>query len=329
MVKQRILKLSISFANIFMQVHYDINQLPAFTNAVITIGTFDGVHTGHQQIIQQLSTEAKTIGGETVVITFNPHPKMIVGKQHDIKVLHTLTEKIALLEKLGINHLVVVPFTDAFAMQSANDYINNFLVDKFHPKRIIIGYDHKFGAGRQGNYHLLEAVAVNNGFDVKEIPEHVLQNATISSTKIRSALLLGDIDTANEFLGYPYFFSGKVIEGSKLGRTIGYPTANLQVEDEQKLIPSNGVYAVTVAINNTNKNLQQYLGMMNIGIRPTIGGINRVIEVNIFDFDAFIYGENIKVTIIKKLRNEVKFSGLEELKKQLAKDKNDSLKVLL
>lgn len=308
-----------------MLVHYDITSLPGFTNAVITIGTFDGVHNGHQQIIHQLLNEAKTISGETVVITFHPHPKMVVaGAKHNIKVLNTLTEKINLLQKQGVHHLVVVPFTKAFAEQTAHDYIKDFLVARFHPHTIIIGYDHKFGAGRKGDYHLLEDEAPKNNFLVKEIPEQVLQNITISSTKIRTALLSGDIDTANAFLGYPYFFSGKVIEGNKLGRTIGYPTANLFIEDENKLVPGNGVYVVEVK-HSKIKN-QQLKGMMNIGVRPTVNGTNRMIEVHIFNFDEEIYGDELTITIKKKLRDEVKFNGLEELKKQLAIDKEASLR---
>jgi riboflavin kinase / FMN adenylyltransferase len=312
-----------------MQVHHNIQNLPVFKNAVITIGTFDGVHSGHQQIIRQMLSEAKAIGGETVVITFHPHPKMVVaGAKHHIKVLNTLAEKITLLQKHGVHHLVVVPFTNAFAEQTAHAYIKDFLVARFHPHTIIIGYDHRFGAGRKGDYHLLEDEAPANNFVVKEIPEHVLQDITISSTKIRTALLDGDIATASEFLDYPYFFTGKVVEGNKLGRTIGYPTANLQIEDEYKLIPGNGVYAVEVIVNSESS-VVRLKGMMNIGVRPTVGGtIKRVIEVNIFDFDADIYGQELTVFIKTKLRNEVKFNGLEELKKQLAKDKEDSLRNL-
>jgi riboflavin kinase / FMN adenylyltransferase len=312
-----------------MQVHHNIQNLPVFKNAVITIGTFDGVHSGHQQIIRQMLSEAKAIGGETVVITFHPHPKMVVtGAKQDIKVLNTLAEKITLLQKHGVHHLVVVPFTNAFAEQTAHAYIKDFLVARFHPHTIIIGYDHRFGAGRKGDYHLLEDEAPENNFVVKEIPEHVLQNITISSTKIRTALLDGDITTASEFLGYPYFFSGKVVEGNKLGRTIGYPTANLSIEDEYKLIPGNGVYAAEVIVNGESSDVS-LKGMMNIGVRPTVGGtINRVIEVNIFNFDADIYGQELTVFVKTKLRDEIKFNGLEELKKQLAKDKEDSLRNL-
>ncbi len=308
-----------------MQVHYDITQLPVFKNAVITIGTFDGVHSGHQQIIRQLLTEALAIHGETVVITFNPHPKMVVGATHEIKVLSTLAEKITLLEAYGVHHLVVVPFTNQFAAQTADAYISNFLVARFHPHTIIIGYDHRFGAGRNGDYHLLEDEAAANNFKVKEIPEHVLQDITISSTRIREALVKGDVPTANKFLGYDYFFSGKVVEGNKLGRTIGYPTANLSVNDVYKLIPGNGVYTVKILCSDLPG--QQLQGMMNIGIRPTVDGTKKVIEVNIFNFDKDIYGKNLTVFVLHKLRDEIKFTGLEALKVQLAKDKEDSLKL--
>lgn len=310
-----------------MQIHRDINKLPAFNNAVITIGTFDGVHTGHQQIIKLLQTEAAEIGGETVLITFHPHPKMVItNARHEIKVLNTLAEKIGLLEKHGIDHLVVVPFTHDFAEQTAGEYIKDFLVAKFHPHTIIVGYDHRFGKERKGDYQFLEDEAAANHYCVKEIPEHMLQDITISSTQIRQALLQADIETANTFLGYRYFFSGQVIEGNKLGRTIGYPTANLFIEEAFKLIPGNGVYAVEVV--RTESSVARLKGMMNIGIRPTVEGTTRVIEVHIFEFDEEIYGEILTVTLIKRLRSEVKFDGLDTLKKQLAMDKQDAIKVL-
>jgi riboflavin kinase/FMN adenylyltransferase len=307
-----------------MQVHRSIDNLPVFKNAVITIGTFDGVHNGHRQIINQLITEAKAIGGETVVITFHPHPKMVIANvRQEIKVLNTLEEKTALLEQYGIDHLVVVPFTDVFAEQPAADYIHHFLVRNFKPHTIIIGYDHRFGKGRQGDYHLLEKEAKTSNYLVKEIPEQVLQNVTISSTRIREALLYGDIDAANSLLGYPYFFSGTVTEGNKLGRTIGYPTANIIVADEHKLIPGNGVYAVKV--KNQKSEIKDPGGMMNIGVRPTVDGTKRVIEVNIFDFDEDIYGDVLTISLVKRLRDEVKFNGLDELKEQLARDKENAI----
>ena len=233
-----------------MQVHTQINNLPVFRNAVVTIGTFDGVHTGHQQIIAQLKEEAHAIDGETVIITFHPHPRKVVAHK-EVFVLNTLDEKIELLREKGIDHLVVVPFDERFASQSAKEYVEHFLFEKFHPHTVIIGYDHRFGHGRQGDYHLLEDFGKQLGFLVKEIPEHVLNNITVSSTKIREALLNSDVETANNYLGYDYFFEGLVIEGNKLGRTLGYPTANLQIETPEKLIPGNGVYAVIASVDKS------------------------------------------------------------------------------
>jgi len=312
-----------------MQVYKNIAELPEFTNAVITIGTFDGVHLGHAKILQQLVKEARAIGGTPVLITFYPHPKQVViNTKNPIYTLSSQSEKYRLLEEKGISHIVEVPFNKDFAEQPAAEYIKNFLVDKFNPHTIIIGYDHRFGRNREGNFQLLENEAEKYGFKVKEIPEKVLQDVIISSTKVRDALHDGDIGAAAAYLGYDYFFTGKVIEGNKLGRTIGYPTANLQIEDEQKLIPANGVYAVDVLLDpSKGKEAVQLKGMMNIGVRPTVDGTKRVIEVNIFDFDEMIYGHELKITLRKKLRNEVKFNGLEELKAQLAKDKLEAERV--
>ncbi len=311
-----------------MTVHTNIQQLPVFKNALVTIGTFDGVHGGHQQIIQLMKSEAVKVAGESVIVTFHPHPRKIVGTQKaPIYLLNTMDEKIALLEKYGIDHLVVVPFTEAFASQSAEDYIADFLVKTFHPHTIIIGHDHRFGKERTGDFKLLEDKATEYGYRVKEIPGYMLQNMTISSTRIRAALLQGDIDTANHLLSYDYFFSGKVVEGNQLGRTIGFPTANLLVADENKLIPGNGVYAVI--IKNEKTGTPHLQGMMNIGVRPTVDGTKRMIEVNIFDFDQDIYGDTLTITLKKHLRSEVKFNGLDALKTQLAKDKEKALVALL
>lgn len=301
-----------------IKVFNDINTLPEFTNAVITIGTFDGVHSGHRQIISQLLKEAGRINGTPVLITFYPHPKQVVASlRKPISILNSPEEKYELLEKAGMSNIVVVPFTAAFAEQPATAYIRDFLVNNFHPHTIIIGYDHRFGKDRAGDYHLLEKEAPVYGYTVKEIPEHILQDVTISSTRIREALLSGEIETANEFLGYDYFINGTVVEGNKLGRTIGYPTANLRISHEEKLVPANGVYAVKVHVEGMEN---EFGGMMNIGVRPTVDGSKRVIEVNIFDFDEMIYGKNLKVAFKTRLRSEQKFNGLDELKQQLAKD---------
>lgn len=308
-----------------MKVYRDINLLPVFSNAVITTGSFDGVHTGHVQIIKQLLKEAEKIGGTSVLITFYPHPKQVVQmKEKALFILNTPEEKYELLQIKGIENIVVVPFTEEFSQLSAQKYISNFLVEKFHPAVIVVGYDHRFGNNREGNFDLLKSKEAEYNFKVKEIPEHVLTDITISSTKIRAAMLEGDIEKAASYLGYHYYFSGTVIQGNKLGRTIGYPTANLQIQDEYKLVPANGVYAVDVQFESRNLK-----GMMNIGIRPTVDGTKRVIEVNIFDFDEDIYGQILKITLKKNLRSEVRFAGLDELKTQLALDKANAMQINL
>jgi riboflavin kinase/FMN adenylyltransferase len=303
-----------------MQVHEHIEQLPTFTNAVVTIGTFDGVHLGHKAIIDQLKRTAQEIGGETVIITFDPHPRTIISSvPGDLKLLTLIHEKARLLNEAGIDHLVVVPFNTAFAMQTADDYIRAFLFEKFKPHTIIIGYDHRFGKGRNGDFTMLEAYGRELGFTVDEIEGQNVAEVVVSSTKVRNALLESNIEKANAYLGYPYFFSGKVIAGNQLGRTIGFPTANLQIAAAEKLIPGNGVYAVT-AILNKNNVFSTYKGMMNIGFRPTVDGKRRMIEVNLLDFSDDIYECSLEVHVHAFIRGEVKFDGIEALKAQLQKD---------
>jgi riboflavin kinase / FMN adenylyltransferase len=311
-----------------MQVHRNLEQLPKFINAIITIGTFDGVHLGHQKIIKQLKEEAKQHNGETVIITFHPHPRKVVSSvPGDIKLLTTLEERTSLLKAAGIDHLVVVPFDNKFSNLSAEEFITEFLYKSFHPHTLIIGYDHRFGKGRKGDYHLLEAFGKNLAFKVKEINEELLNEAIVSSTRIRTALLRHDITIANNFLGYHYFFEGTVVEGNKLGRTIGYPTANLHIESEEKLIPADGIYACEVSIVNSQLPMLRK-GMMYIGNRPVIEGKHRTIEVNIFDFNEDIYGETLKVYMHDYVRGDVPLNGLDELKLQLAKDKVSCLDIL-
>lgn len=309
-----------------MKIHRDIEKLPSFNNAVITIGTFDGVHMGHRQILEKLKSEAKANNGETVIITFHPHPRKVVSSAIlGIRLINTLEERLELLEELGIDHLVIVPFTDAFANQPAVDYVKNFLVEKFHPATVIIGYDHRFGRDRLGDYRLLEKLAATFNYKLKEIPKHILENISISSTNIREAILHSDIKTANNLLGYEFFFSGEVVHGDKLGRKLGYPTANLKILNEEKIIPGNGIYAVYAQIEGSAQRLK---GMMSIGFRPTVDGKKRVVEVNLFDFDEEIYGQTVKVYVKKFLREEVKYDSLEALVKQIDQDKIDSLNVL-
>jgi riboflavin kinase/FMN adenylyltransferase len=305
-----------------MQIHHQLENLPAFRNAVLTIGTFDGVHSGHMQIISQMKQAAAIVDGETVIITFHPHPRKIVpGKSGDVFLLTTMEERAALLHAAGIDHLVIITFTDDFAQQEAAAYIQDFLLKYFHPHTIIIGYDHRFGKNRSGDYHLLEAFASQHGYRVKEISEKVLDEITVSSTRIRTALLKGDISLANALLGYPYFFSGRVVHGNKRGRNIGFPTANLDPSDAEKLIPGDGVYAVTARLKPEGTAGNPYKGMMNIGFRPTVDGSRRVIEVNLFDFDRDIYEQEMMVFVHRYIRGEQKFSGLDELKERLNQDR--------
>lgn len=306
-----------------MQIYRNTDSLPAFRRAVVTIGTFDGVHTGHQQLLQQLQEEAARIDGETVIITFDPHPRKIIkGHSGEIRLLNTLEEKIELLAGKKVDHLVIVPFTEAFSQLTAEQYVKDFLLEKFHPHTVIIGYDHQFGKGRLGNYRLLEEFAVTEDFELQEIPVHLSSAISVSSTRIREAIGKADVETANELLGYDFFFSGLVVEGNKLGRTIGYPTANLLPDHPEKLIPGDGVYVVEVEIRE--KPCTRLKGMMNIGIRPTVDGTKRVIEVHIFDFNEDIYGTTLRVFLKKHLRGEQKFAGLDALKAQLATDKKNA-----
>ncbi|MFY7964050.1 MAG: riboflavin biosynthesis protein RibF [Chitinophagaceae bacterium] len=312
-----------------MKIHYELENLPQFNKAVITIGTFDGVHNGHKKILEQLQQEAAAINGETVVVTFHPHPRNIVGDTSGVKLLTTLTEKIELLNAQKINHLVVIPFNDDFANLLADEYVTNFLYKKLHPHTLIIGYDHQFGKGRKGNYELLEEYGARLGFNVKEIPKQVLQQAAISSTRVRKALLHQDIETATLLLGYDYFFEGTIIYGDQIGRTIGYPTANIQINNDEKLVPGDGVYAVQVSINSAKYKNQFFGGMMYIGSRPVVNGKRRVIEVNIFDFDDDIYDETMRVSVKKYIRGDMPLNGLHALKQQLAIDKSNCQQVLM
>ena len=312
-----------------MKVHQDIGHLPAFKNCVLTIGTFDGVHLGHRQILSQLKTEASRIDGETVIITFHPHPRKIVNASKPIHLLNTIEEKIELLSALEIDHLVIVPFDERFSQLTAHDYIEQFLVEKFQPHTIIIGYDHHFGKGRTGNYLLLEEYSAKLGFKLIEISPHIIHEITVSSTSIRDSLQQGDVAEANNLLGYDYFFEGRVIEGNKLGRTLGYPTANLEIDDKEKLVPANGIYVVEAILEESRGDsagsTNRMRGMMSIGIRPTINDGKFMIEVNLFDFDEDIYGRTLRVYVKKYLRPEAKFENLDALKKQLAIDRKNSL----
>jgi riboflavin kinase/FMN adenylyltransferase len=307
-----------------MQVHYDIKNIPQIKNAIVSQGTFDGVHLAHKKIIERLKQIASIKNGETVLITFEPHPRIVLfPNDNGLQLLSTLNEKIHLLEKTGIDHLIVLPFTKEFSRQTSEQFIRDFLVNKLKTNTLVIGYDHRFGKNREGSFEHLKESSDLYGFEVEEIPEQDIDDVAVSSTKIRQALLNNDIKTAKKYLGNNYSIEGKVIKGKQLGRTIGYPTANIEIENSLKLIPQDGVYAVWVWYNKG-----KFGGMLNIGNNPTVSNKVRSIEVNIFNFDKEIYDEELKIEFEIKLRNEEKFNGLDELKNQLYKDKIHAFKLL-
>lgn len=304
-----------------MRIFRDISDLPKFKNAVITIGSFDGMHRGHQKLIKRINHLAKEVDGESVIITFDPHPRSIIyPKDKSLDLLNTLDEKIDLCETFDIDNLVIVPFSVEFSQQHPREYVENFLLRSFDPAYVVIGYDHRFGLNREGNIDLLQEYARERGFEVIQIKKQELEDITISSTKIRNALKVGDIDVANQFLNHSYQISGEVVAGDQIGNTIGYPTANIEVEERTKLIPADGVYAVRCEIEGLEKT-----GMMYIGVRPSIDKPTkeRKIEVHIFDFDQNIYGKHLEVTIEARIRGDMKFESLDALKLQLKQDQSD------
>jgi riboflavin kinase/FMN adenylyltransferase len=289
-------------------------------STIITIGTFDGVHLGHQQILKQLTTEAEKSNLKSLVLTFFPHPRMVLQKESDIKLINTIEEKKALCNEKGIDYLVIQPFNKAFSRYSALEFVRDILVEKLHMKKLIIGYDHQFGKNREGGIEELREFGAMLDFEVVEIDKHELNEIAVSSTKIRKALREGNILLANSYLGHPFTITGPVVSGRKLGRTIHFPTANIHVPELYKLIPKDGVYIVKSTIDSVN-----YHGMLNIGNRPTVGGTHKTIEVHFFDFDKDIYYKTIQLKFIKRLRDEHKFDGIEGLVKQLQKDKIKAL----
>lgn len=316
-----------------MKVHH-LNTLEPrpFKKAVLTIGTFDGVHIGHKKILERVKMEARRIGGESVLITFHPHPRNVLRPEGpSIGMINTIDEKIQLLDGIGIDHLIIVPFTPAFAQLTARQYVEEFIIEKFHPHTLIIGYDHHFGSGRAGNFQLLETYREKGAFHLLEIEAALLKESQVSSTRIREALHQGDVEEAAALLGYPFYFTATVVEGQHLGRTIGFPTANLAIEDPEKIIAGNGVYAVGAQLTETADNSSDqpiYSGMMNIGFRPTVHGTQRTLEVHLLDFREMIYGKKLRVTLHYFLRAERKFDGLEQLQKQLQLDALRSREIL-
>jgi riboflavin kinase/FMN adenylyltransferase len=306
-----------------VKIHYELDSISSLKHTAVTTGTFDGVHLGHKTIIERLIAAAKNIDGESVLLTFYPHPRMVLfPDDNQIKMLNTALEKEQLLQACGIDHLVVIPFTKEFSRLSSLEFVRNILSNTLKAKKLVIGYDHHFGRNREGSFaHLLEFGSLY-GFEVEEIPAQDIDHVAISSSKIRQALESGDLQTANSYLGYEYNITGKVIKGKQLGRTIGYPTANIEINDRYKLIPEMGVYAVKVKYGT-----HIFDGMLSIGKNPTVTQNGPVtIEVNIFDFNHEIYHKEITVYFHKKLRNEEKYNSVDELIAQLAIDKENTIK---
>lgn len=286
---------------------------------IVTIGTFDGVHIGHQKIIKRLVDIAHKKHLNSVVLTFFPHPRMVLQNNNDIKLLNTIEERETILSDLGLDYLVVKTFTKEFANLSAEEFVKNILVDKLNAKHIIIGYDHRFGKGRSANIDDLKSFGKQYDFEVEEISVQDIEDVSVSSTKIRNALNDGDILTANTYLGYGFYITGKVVKGKGLGRKIGFPTANIEIAEDYKLIPKNGVYVIKTSIEN-----KLVYGMMNIGMNPTVNGTKKTIEAHFFNFNNDIYNQTLKIEFVARLRDEQKFESVELLKKQLKLDEKNA-----
>ncbi|WP_309614475.1 bifunctional riboflavin kinase/FAD synthetase [Flavobacterium sp.] len=299
-----------------MKIFNSIKSFNAVKPTIVTIGTFDGVHLGHKKILAQITKSAYDLNCESLVLTFFPHPRMVLQEDTEMKQLNTLNEKIELLDNLGIDNLVVHPFDKEFSRLTAEEFVKEVLVDVFKIKKIIIGHDHRFGRNRTANIDDLISFGETYGFEVEQISAEEINEVSISSTKIRNALLEGNIELATTYLGYNYSLSGIISKGKQLGRTIGYPTANIKIEEEYKLIPLNGVYIAQSILNE-----KTVFGMMNIGTRPTVDGTTQTIEINFFDFKQNLYGQKITVSLLHRMRTEQKFESLDALKSQLSKDK--------
>ena len=301
-----------------MKIFNGFEDLTFIKNPVLTIGTFDGVHLGHQKILHQLNTESTKINGESVLFTFFPHPRMIIfPDSHGLKLIQTQDEKIEKLKKYGLQNIIILPFTKEFSNLTAKQFVEDILVEKLKIKKIVIGHDHQFGKNREGSFDFLKKMSLQFDFEVIEIPAQEIDEVNISSTRIRNAIENGQIEIANRYLGDAFELNGIVIKGKQLGRTIGYPTANILINSEIKIIPKIGVYAVEIDLPNS----PIYRGMLNIGVRPTITNEKSIsIEVNIFDFNRNIYDSKIKVRLLSRIRDEIKFNAIEDLTKQLQQD---------
>ena len=306
-----------------MKIFHSINDFSSTKKTILTLGTFDGVHIGHKKILKKLTQNTENQKYESLVLTFFPHPRMVLQEHSDIKLLNTIDEKIGLLEKIGIENLVIHPFDEAFSRLTAEEFVSTILVNRFHIQKIIIGHDHRFGRNRTANIDDLIAYGKEYGFEVEQISVQEINDISVSSTKIRNALIEGDMALANDYLGYNYFLTGSIVKGKQLGRTIGFPTANLKIEENSKLIPQNGVYIVKSIIDK-----QTVFGMMNIGFNPTVDGQKQSIEIHYFDFNTDLYNQKISVSILQRIRSEQKFESVGLLKEQLEKDKKTALSFL-
>lgn len=303
-----------------LKLFHSINDFHSTKKTILTLGTFDGVHIGHKKILERITQNTENGKYESLVLTFFPHPRMVLQEKSEIKLLNTISEKSKLLEQTGIENLVIHPFNESFSRLTAEEFVHSILVDQFHIQKIIIGHDHRFGRNRTANIDDLIAFGAEYGFEVEQISAQEIQDVSVSSTKIRKALNEGNMKLANDYLGYNYFLTGAVVKGKQLGRTIGFPTANIHVEEDYKLIPKNGVYVAKALIGQ-----KEVFGMMNIGFNPTVSGEKQTIEVHLFDFDADIYSEKIEVSFLHYLREEQKFGSVDLLKAQLNQDKADAL----
>lgn len=303
-----------------MKIYNSIYEFETSKKTIVTLGTFDGVHIGHNAILDKICKAAQQENLESVILTFFPHPRLIVSNNYDIKLLNTIEEKAILLEKKGIQNFIVHPFDKTFSELSPREFVTQVLVDKLNIQKIIIGHDHKFGKDRAADFNDLINFGKEFGFEVEEISAQQINEVSVSSTRIRNALLEGNVSLAKDYLGYPYLLTGNVVKGNQLGRTINFPTANIEIPEDYKLIPKNGVYVVTVNVNN-----QTVIGMMNIGVKPTLGENKLSIEVHLLDFDADIYNQKIQVHILEKLREEQKFESFQALQAQLEKDKQNTI----
>ena len=299
-----------------MKVYRSLEEFNRLEKAIVTTGTFDGVHFGHQKILNRLEELAKQHHGESVIITFFPHPRLVLfPEDNDLKLINTLDEKIELLEKSGIDHLIIIPFTKEFSRLSSLEFIQQILVEKIGTKKLVIGYDHHFGKNREGSFEHLKHYSKEYGFEVEEIPEQDINDVAVSSTKIRNAILEGNVNIVNKYLGYNFTLRGIVKKGDQIGRTLGFPTANISMAETYKIIPADGIYAVNVYLDE-----RKLHGMLYIGDRPTVNGKSKVIEVNIFDFSSDVYDQLIKVEFLQYIRGDKYFKSLDELKDALAND---------